>query len=118
LGSRKFRKGNCLMDLFSEHVDPNEDLLPYDGTVNYFGKILDKKTADYYFEILMNTIEWKNDEAVIYGKKLVTKRKVAWYGEKEFEYTYSNTTKKALPFTKELLELKTLVEKMCGHTFN
>jgi alkylated DNA repair dioxygenase AlkB len=106
------------MDLFSEHVDPNEDLLPYDGTVNYLGKILDKKTADHYFEVLMNTIEWKNDEAVIYGKKLVTKRKVAWYGEKEFEYTYSNTTKKALPFTEQLLELKTLVEKSCGHTFN
>jgi alkylated DNA repair dioxygenase AlkB len=106
------------MDLFSEHVDVNENLLPYDGTVNYFGKIIEKSAADNYFEILVKTINWKNDEAVIYGKKLITKRKVAWYGEREFEYTYSNTTKKAQPFNKELLELKYLAEQVCGETFN
>src|ERR1043165_4327652 len=107
-----------MMDLFSEHSNPNENLLPYDGTVNYFGRVIDHEKANRYFDVLMNTIEWKNDEAVIYGKKLITKRKVAWYGEKEFEYTYSNTTKKALPFTKELLELRSHIEKTNGETFN
>jgi len=106
------------MDLFSETINPKENLLPFDGTVNYFGKIMDNRSADSYFENLMRFIVWKNDEAVIYGKKIVTKRKVAWYGEKEFEYTYSNTTKKALPFTKELFELKELIEKLSGETFN
>ncbi len=106
------------MDLFSEIIDPTENLLPFDGTVNYFGKIIDQRSADHYFDLLMNTINWKNDEAVIYGKKLITKRKVAWYGEKEFEYTYSNTTKKALIFTPLLLELKALMEEKCKDTFN
>lgn len=106
------------MDLFSETINPKENLLPFDGTVNYFGKIMDNRSADSYFENLMRFIVWKNDEAVIYGKKIVTKRKVAWYGEREFEYTYSNTTKKALPFTKELFELKELIEKLSGETFN
>ncbi|WP_262910922.1 hypothetical protein [Sphingobacterium sp. SRCM116780] len=31
------------------------------------------------------------------SSKRLTKRKVAWYGEKPFEYTYSNTAKQALP---------------------
>lgn len=106
------------MDLFGEIIDPTENLLPFDGTVNYFGKIMDQRSADHYFDLLMNTIDWKNDEAVIYGKKLITKRKVAWYGEKEFEYTYSNTTKKALIFTPLLLELKALIEEKCKDTFN
>ena len=106
------------MDLFSETINSKENLLPIDGTVNYFGKIMDNRSADSYFENLMRFIVWKNDEAVIYGKKIVTKRKVAWYGEREFEYTYSNTTKKALPFTKELFELKELIEKLSGETFN
>ena len=35
-----------------------------------------------------------------------------------FEYTYSNTTKQALPWTPELLELKTIIEKETGETFN
>src|SRR5690606_22233269 len=39
-------------------------------------------------------------------------------GEKAFEYTYSNTTKRALPWTKELLKLKDVIEKVSGETFN
>ena len=75
-----------------------------------------KKNADIYFEKLLTTIQWQNDEAIIFGKKIITKRKVAWYGEKPFEYTYSKTTKSALPWTKELLELKTLIEqKLATH---
>lgn len=52
------------------------------------------------------------------GKRIVTKRKVAWYGDKYFEYAYSNTTKKALSWTQELLVLKALVEEKTGERFN
>ncbi|MBP9787444.1 MAG: alpha-ketoglutarate-dependent dioxygenase AlkB, partial [Acinetobacter sp.] len=34
-----------------------------------------------------------------------------------FEYTYSNIHKYALPWTKELLELKVLVESLTGESF-
>lgn len=106
------------MDLFNPTPDKNKNRLPYDGTVNYYGRLFSKKEADDYFEKLLTTIEWRNDEAIIFGKKIITKRKVAWYGDKSFEYTYSNTTKYALPWTKELLELKTAVEKETGEHFN
>jgi alkylated DNA repair dioxygenase AlkB len=66
----------------------------------------------------MTNIEWKNDQAKIFGKLIITKRKVAWYGESEFEYTYSNTTKRALPWTSELLALKELIENKTGESFN
>lgn len=104
------------MSLFE--ADPTENLLPFDGTVNYFGKIMDHQQATNYYETLLNTIEWKNDEAVIYGKHIITPRKVAWYADQNFPYTYSNTTKQALSWTKELLELKQLTEKISGTTFN
>lgn len=104
------------MSLFE--ADPTENLLPFDGTVNYFGKIMERQQANNYYQTLLNTIEWKNDEAVIYGKHIITPRKVAWYADKNYPYTYSNTTKQALPWTKELLELKQLTEKMSGATFN
>ncbi|MCR4031606.1 MULTISPECIES: alpha-ketoglutarate-dependent dioxygenase AlkB family protein [Flavobacterium] len=106
------------MDLFNPQTDENTNLLPQDGTVNYYGKLFSREEADYYRDILLNTIEWKNDEAIIFGKLILTKRKVAWYGEKEFEYTYSNTTKKALPWTPELLKLKAIIEEKTGETFN
>jgi alkylated DNA repair dioxygenase AlkB len=106
------------MDLFSGELSENTNLLPYGGTVNYYGVLMPLSEANYYLENLLNTIEWKNDEAVIFGKHIITKRKVAWYGEQRFEYTYSNTTKQALPWTPELIELKTIVEQKTGETFN
>lgn len=106
------------MKLFDDITDKTKNWLPQDGTVNYYGKLLTTEQADFYLNKLLETIEWRNDEAIIFGKKIITKRKVAWYGEKPFEYTYSNTTKYALSWTKELLDLKTLIEKETGETFN
>jgi alkylated DNA repair dioxygenase AlkB len=106
------------MDLFNNEIVSSKKLLPKDGIVNYYGKLLTNKVANHYFDCLMNTIEWKNDQAIIYGKLIITKRKVAWYGDTNFEYTYSNTTKRALPWTKELLVLKSLVEEKTGEKFN
>jgi alkylated DNA repair dioxygenase AlkB len=106
------------MDLFSTKPDANTNLLPKDGIVNYFGIVFSPQEANQYLDCLLSTIEWKNDEAIIFGKRIITKRKVAWYGDQDFEYTYSNTTKKALPWTKELLELKTVTENRTGEKFN
>ncbi len=106
------------MDLFDYQPDSSKNWLPYEGTVNYYGKLLSQHAANHYLKALLENIEWRNDEAIIFGKKIITKRKVAWYGEKAFEYTYSNTTKHALLWTKELLELKELIEKETGETFN
>lgn len=94
------------------------NLIPHDGEVIYFGKILEKDMADFYFERLMKTIAWEQDEVIIFGKKIVTKRKTGWYGEKEFEYTYSKITRKARLWTPELKELKNLVEQRTGLEFN
>jgi alkylated DNA repair dioxygenase AlkB len=106
------------MDLFEREIDNTKNLLPSGGIVNYYGKLWSFQQANEYFDSLMNTIEWRNDQAIIYGKLIITKRKVAWYGDKDYEYTYSNTTKRALPWTKELLELKRIAEEKTGETFN
>ena len=55
---------------------------------------------------------------MIFGKKILTKRKVAWYGDDNYEYTYSNSTKKAIPWTPELLKLKALAVEKTGEEFN
>lgn len=104
------------MDLFNNNTTTN--LLPYGGTVHYYGPVMGQEQANWYFERLMETIEWRNDEAVIFGKRIVTARKVAWYGDEEYLYTYSNTTKKALAWTDELRALKKIAEDVTGATYN
>ena len=94
------------------------NILPKDGTVNYYGKLLTLKEANQYLDLLLQNIIWQNDQAVIFGKHIITKRKAAWYGDSNYLYTYSNTTKQALAWTRELSDLKQIVEKILETKFN
>ena len=76
------------MDLFTDLVN-NVNLLPYNGEVIYHGMLLNSNESDRFFKLIMEKAVWMNDRSVIYGKEIITKRKVAWYGSKEFSYTYS-----------------------------
>lgn len=106
------------MDLFENEPNQTVNLLPKEGTVNYYGKIFSYPESNVYLNSLLNTIAWKNDEALVFGKHFVTKRKVAWYGDAPFNYTYSKVTKQGLSWTPELLLLKARVEERTGETFN
>jgi alkylated DNA repair dioxygenase AlkB len=98
--------------------DSNENLLPLDGEVYYYGSIFDERTSDAYLETLLESIPWKNDEAIISGKRIVTGRKVAWLGDARYFYTYSGITKQATPWTPLLLELKSRIETITKNVFN
>jgi len=106
------------MDLFEQLDNRPGNLLPYEGTVNYYGPIMSRRDADQYFDSLMSEIPWRNDEAVIYGRRIITRRKVAWHADLPASYTYSNTTRTALPWTPVLLMLKDLVQSVSGETYN
>lgn len=94
------------------------NLLPYDGVVYYYGTIMPPAEAHQYYEALMKEVAWRHDEAIIYGRKIITRRKVAWYADQAFSYTYSKTTKTALPWIATLQKLKDLVERESGETYN
>lgn len=105
------------MNLFHQSPIP-QNLLPHDGTVLYYGKIFNHQKSSEFLQYLLNEIPWKNDEAYIFGKHIITKRKVAWYGDENFSYTYSGATKQALSWTPELLELKKIAEEKTEATYN
>lgn len=107
-----------MQNLFDQLQDYNQNLLPKDGTVNYYGKIFSSEESNLFFEYLISGIPWKADEAVIFGKLIETKRKVAWFGDENFEYTYSGRTKKAMKWTPELMILKNKCEEITGEKFN
>jgi alkylated DNA repair dioxygenase AlkB len=106
-----------MLDLFG-FSDPAINLLPCDGEVHYFGRLITKQQADIYYNELMSNIAWENDQAIIFGKRIITKRKVAWYGDKPFQYTYSKITKQALSWTPALKEIKDIAEKESGESYN
>jgi len=103
------------MNLFN---DKFVNVLNKDGEANYYGIIMTTSEANTYYNLLLKNINWKNDEALYHGRHIVTKRKVAWYGDQGFLYTYSNTTKQALPWTNELIDLKRKTELITNSQFN
>ena len=103
-----------MIDKLNEVVN----LLPFDGRADYYGQVMAAEEAGRYMERLMSEIEWRNDEAVIFGRHIVTKRKVAWYGDNTYTYTYSNITRQALPWTADLLALKELAGRLTGARYN
>jgi alkylated DNA repair dioxygenase AlkB len=58
------------------------------------------------------------DQVFLFGKLITTKRKVAWYADSPYTYKYSNISRQALPWTSDLLVLKSLIEKETEETYN
>jgi alkylated DNA repair dioxygenase AlkB len=106
------------MDLFEQMLTEPINILPQDGEVNYYGEIVGQSESDFYFDALLTEVDWRCDQAVIFGKHIETKRKVAWYADQPFSYTYSNITKSALPWTQKLYILKGIIEQKTGETYN
>lgn len=104
------------MDLF--HQNGRANLLPRDGQVEYHGPLMGFAKAETYLNQLLSDIEWHHDEVKMFGKHIVTKRKVAWFADDGFSYSYSNTTKVAQGWTPFLSELREIAEKASGETFN
>jgi len=104
------------MDLFTSNSLQN--ILPFEGKVLNYGIILTNDNCQYYFKKFLNSDFWKHDELILFGKQIRTKRKVAWFGDENIAYSYSNTKKIGLDWTPEILKLKRLVELKTGENFN
>ena len=106
------------LDLFATDAEPARNLLPADGEVYDHGRVYGDDEALALFSALLDEVAWQHDELVIAGKRLVTARQVAWYGDREEAYRYSGSTKVARPWTPLLLAVLQRVEAAVGSTFN
>lgn len=106
------------MITFDNYNGTPTNLLPQQGVALYYGTLFAIEQATRFYNILEKKIPWENDVVHMFGKRIVTQRKVAWFGDKAYPYKYSNTTKVALPWTKELLEIKHKVEDASHEKYN
>jgi alkylated DNA repair dioxygenase AlkB len=94
------------------------NIINKDGQAHYFGIIINAKENHKYFNQLLHKIEWKNENLIMFGKEITTKRKVAFYADSSINYTYSNKTKKGLEWNALLLEIKQIVTTYTGSNYN
>jgi len=100
--------------MFNEHLH----IINFEGEAIYYGPIFSPEQSSLFFDDLLKGIEWKNEEIIIFGKEIISKRKVAFYGDDGVEYTYSNKTKKGLVWIDHLLKIKSLVESHTQVNYN
>lgn len=99
------------------HINiPN--IINYDGQAFYFGNIFTDEESNNYFIELLNKIEWRNENVIMFGKEIITKRKVAFYADKGIEYTYSSKTKNGLEWNETLLTIKHIIETYTKVSYN
>ena len=106
------------MDLFEQLSGEPANLLPHDGTLLYYGRVMSQAQADDYLQRLTAEVPWLHDEVNLMGKRIVTRRKYSWHGDKNWSYEYSGAVKTARPWVPVLRELKALVEEASGCHYN
>lgn len=100
--------------MFTEPLDikiPNGKITFYEGFFN----LEESQTLMMH---LIETIDWSQDEVVVYGKKHKIPRLNAWYGDEGKVMKYSGLTLEPKKWTPELMEIKTKIEQMTGFEFN
>lgn len=67
---------------------------------------------------LIAEVPWRSEEVVMWGRRMVQPRLIAWYGDPGRSYAYSGLELHPLPWTPLLLDIKSRVEAVAGATFN
>jgi alkylated DNA repair dioxygenase AlkB len=106
-------------DLFGQVIEtPNPIIKMQDADLLYHPTFYTKSESDKIFKTLLETIEWKQDKIMMYGKEILLPRLSAWYGDSDKPYTYSGITLNPLPWTDELLQIKERIEKVANVKFS
>jgi alkylated DNA repair dioxygenase AlkB len=94
------------------------NLLPKDGGATYIPGFFGPNHCAALFTSIQSTIDWKEDQLLMFGKLITTKRKVAWVGDAGCSYTYSGVKKFPQAWTADLVHIKHKLELLTHSAFN
>lgn len=106
-------------DLFNQNIVPDSPVINLkDAELIYYPSFFDKKTSDNLFNTFLGNLQWKQEIINMYGKNLPLPRLSAWYGDTDKAYSYSGINLQPLPWTDELLFIKSKIETESGVRFS
>ncbi|QWC99903.1 alpha-ketoglutarate-dependent dioxygenase AlkB [Polynucleobacter paneuropaeus] len=101
-----------------KHSDCVLNILPKDGYAEYLPGVLSKQFSGDLMSQLQTSLSWESDQLIMFGKKVIIRRKVAWVGDPHCSYTYSGVKKSPQSWTPELLSIKSQLEGLAHSEFN
>lgn len=100
-------------------MDKNSSLIKANNlSVKYIENFFDFDQSQLYMKHLTNDIKWKREKIRMWGKEIVTKKRIAWYADEGKSYTYSGSTFYPVQWDEVLLEIKKQVEQHIRFQFN
>ena len=100
-------------------MDKNSSLIKADNlSVKYIENFFDFDQSQLYLKHLINDIKWKREKIRMWGREIVTKKRIAWYADEGKSYTYSGSTFHPDQWNELLLEIKKHVEQYIKFQFN
>ncbi|NCF63831.1 MAG: alpha-ketoglutarate-dependent dioxygenase AlkB [Gammaproteobacteria bacterium] len=86
--------------------------------LEYQPDFLQKQLADKYLQQLWDELEWMQKKIVIFGRRRLQPRLIAWYGDSSAKYGYSGLSLSPLSWHPGLLEIRHLLEEFTSTGFN
>jgi alkylated DNA repair dioxygenase AlkB len=86
--------------------------------VQWMPALFTEAEAAAAFDALSGSIEWRQEEILIFGKRMAQPRLTAWYGDADAHYRYSGLPLTPHPWTKLLLQLRHRVENVTRAQYN
>ena len=82
------------------------------------GFLTDSEASDF-FDYFLKSLDWQHDTAKIYGKTIITKRKIVWYSDAGLDYNYSGASRVGDgSWDPRVLGIKNRLESETGYQFN
>ncbi|HEY3912198.1 MAG TPA: alpha-ketoglutarate-dependent dioxygenase AlkB [Stellaceae bacterium] len=104
-------------DLFAEGAHL-ERIPMQDAEVFYLRHLELAQPGALVLQQLIAGVPWRSEHVVVWGKKMVQPRLIAWYGDAGRSYAYSGIQLHPMPWTLSLLDIKTRIERAVASPFN
>ena len=88
------------------------------GEYIFYPNFFSKSDSDSLLKDLRSNIVWKQESMNMYGKKIDFPRLTAWYGNNDKPYSFSGITLHPLPWSNEILSIKSKIEPVAKTAFN
>lgn len=106
------------LDMFAPAPEYDKTIKINNGEYIYIPNFYKKTLADFYYQQLLNTIQWEQQSMNMYGKQIPFPRLTSWYGDNDKPYSFSGITLQPHPWSEELLKIKEAIEPKAKVSFN
>ena len=89
-----------------------------DGDFRIANSFWTREEADKLFEELRKDLAWTQHEVVLFGRRVLSPRLSAWYGDPDASYAYSGHRYAPLPWTPVLSVVRLRIEAALDRRFN